>query len=65
MAEVIQCPFFTRSRELRLTCEGGVLRFCSKEERRRYVCDYCACASGWEECSLARTLLESYDDGLR
>lgn len=65
LAEIIQCPFFVRSRELRITCERGQVKFCSREERRRFVSGYCACATGWEQCSLAKSLQESYDVGLR
>lgn len=59
------CPFFKSERGLRLVCERGNIRFASAEERRRFIRDYCACGSGWEKCSLAISLLESYDDGLR
>lgn len=65
MAVVMECPFFGSDKGMKISCEGGSVKFASKGERRRFISQYCACAGGWGRCTLAKALQDSYELGER
>ena len=58
-----QCPFYRYDQYRDLRCEAGQLKFQRRKTHRRYVERYCASAEGWEACTLAKALLEQYEEG--
>lgn len=56
------CPFYQRSGKLYVRCEGGrEVKWRNVEEAKRDMARYCASLRGWEECPVARELLEKYE----
>ena len=55
------CPFFKWDERLCVGCEGGKLRFADTEHALAYMDAHCANMPGWEQCSVAVSLLQYYD----
>lgn len=55
---IFRCPFYGRDYKDYLNCEGAQLRM-RKRVLDRYTKHYCAGA--WEQCSIARRLVEEYE----
>lgn len=56
----MECPFFKDERKLKLTCEGGVLKFPDADARSEFVLEYCANNYSWRKCSIAHCLENYY-----
>ena len=61
MPIVMKCPFFKKDEEIKLSCEGGIIKFPDKTARREYLRNYCAEIHGWHNCTLATSLEQFYD----
>ena len=60
MPKVLNCPFYKSDEKLKLTCEGGVLKFPDADARSEYIISYCSNACGWRKCSIAHCLENYY-----
>lgn len=57
--KVFCCPFFDRETASgHVICEVGQIRFPDKEARRRFAYTLCAANPGWENCSIAKMLVD-------
>lgn len=61
MPLIMQCPFFKKNEQLRLQCEGGMVKFPDKEARTEYLTDYCANSINWNKCTICRNLENYYE----
>ena len=59
MPMMMQCPFYKRDTYLKLSCEGGTLKFPDADARSEYVLGYCANSYNWRKCPIAH-MLENY-----
>lgn len=57
-----QCPFFRWDEREGLHCEGGCVRFRSKETYSGYTKQFCCRTDGWEKCTLAKALIGQYEE---
>ena len=60
MPMMMECPFFKDERHLKLSCEGGKLKFPDMDARSEYVLDYCSHSYNWKKCSIAHCLENYY-----
>lgn len=44
-------------------CEGGRIDFSCAAARKDYIDRHCACAPGWEACTIAKNLIRDYERG--
>ncbi len=58
------CPFFRWDGPGKVRCEGGCVTFGDRGTFERYTGNFCASASGWSGCTLARTMTEEYEKGV-
>jgi hypothetical protein len=56
------CPFFGKEADGVLSCEACRITFKSRECRRAFVYKYCADASGYRRCPMARQLIRKYEE---
>ena len=57
------CPYYCSNEKLQISCENHCrMRFYSGLEAKTYIESYCASASGWEECSIAKMLSKHYEE---
>lgn len=56
-----ECPFFRWDERRCIHCEGGRMHMQDLESYRRYVRTYCDNSGGWENCTMARSLMDYYD----
>ena len=56
----MECPFFEKERKLKLTCEGGVLKFPDADARSEFLLGYCSHAHAWRKCPIAHCLENYY-----
>ena len=61
MAKTWCCPFWQWKKPLEVHCEGGCLVFPDAEARRLYIGRHCATINGWEDCTIAKNLMEYYE----
>lgn len=61
------CPFLKWDEKLKVHCEGGCVAFPDRDAYTEYTGRYCANVPGWQDCSLAASLMRYYertdDDG--
>lgn len=57
-----QCPFYQYDEYRDIRCEAGHLKFLRRTTHTRYVERYCASTQGWHTCTLARALLQQYEE---
>lgn len=55
---IFKCPFYSRDYREYLNCEGAQLRL-AKSPLDDYTKQFCA--GEWEDCTIAQTLLKSYE----
>ena len=56
------CPFYRSDADQRVRCEGGSIKFKSRLAARRYADRFCGSACGWQKCTIAASLVESYEE---
>lgn len=56
------CPFFLWDEKLKIHCEGGCrVVFRDRTGAMEYIDLHCGDVKGWEDCSVAKSLLRYYD----
>lgn len=63
MPTAYACPYFSWEDNKSVNCEGGKLKFETREDRDRYISQYCAACPGWKNCTIAMSLNEKYEGG--
>ena len=58
MPMYVHCPFYKSDKNLNLKCEGGTIKLPDSTSRFKYMNEYCAHEKQWENCSLAKCLME-------
>ena len=66
MAIVMCCPYYIRELQINklrrgILCEGGEIRFSSKETRREFVYPLCASVDGYVNCPIYQALSQRTD----
>jgi hypothetical protein len=61
MLRAYQCPFFRWEDQLKIHCEGGVLRWPCYEAMQNYIDAFCACSPGWKNCTVAQNVNDFYE----
>ena len=56
----MECPFFKKEVGLKLSCEGGILKFPDMDARREFVLENCSHNYKWRKCSIAHCLENYY-----
>ena len=56
----MECPFYKDERKLKLSCEGGMLKFPDNTARNDFVLSYCANNYNWRKCGIAHCLENYY-----
>ena len=62
MPKSVECPFYISDGNLKLKCEGGILKFNTSKSRREFMDDYCSNIKCWKKCSIAQCLDKYYTD---
>ena len=52
------CPFYRWDEKRKIHCDGGTVGIRGNRDLLNYARKYCANVTGWEDCSLARALIE-------
>ena len=56
------CPFYQSDMKLCVHCErGSRVRFPDLSAENDYADRHCASATGWKDCSIAKSLLKFYE----
>lgn len=64
----IQCPYFKRTKNLTITCEGFMpdvnvqMNFFSEKSRKSYMDDFCKTDKCWKGCALYQLAAEKYTE---
>ena len=56
-----QCPFYDKTLNTGIVCEGGKLSFPDERAIRDHCRAFCANVCGWRRCSVAITLQKYYE----
>lgn len=52
------CPFYGADKRESISCKGGCIKFENHRELAAYADRYCANASAWKKCTVAKMLCE-------
>ncbi len=57
---ITECPFFKKEKGVKLSCEGGVLKFPDMDAKSEFVISYCSHNYNWRKCPIAHCLENYY-----
>ena len=59
MPITVQCPYYLRDRDTKISCEAGRAKLPDMRAKREYLRDYCA--RDWQACPFARAMSKYYE----
>ena len=55
------CPYYRWDEKTRIHCDGGIIKIPHERDMIAYARRYCAAVPGWEDCTIAKAMNESYE----